>query len=240
MVLWKKFSQVFNCSQKLLWQIRTLRSRNILVFLLKSWSMATTWSVINWCSVAVFLIGIGFTCKKNSRKTFHRLLGRKPRHFCDQVKCSITQVFHTFPGISQICPKIIGCTNNVPAPSLFSNSSEVDTRKRLIVENFPANTEEGHVRPKIFNNQPFSCVYFRRVGKEGGSWYIVCTANNYEMFFNMFNLLLARKNTFFCPKMFLYLSKMIHMSADSEKPHIVGGIWMKYCTALLSGKISYG
>ena len=105
----KNFSQLFNlvknCFLCMLWQLRTLRSRNILVFLLKSWSMATTWSVINWCSVAVFLIGIGFTCKKNSRKTFQRLLGRKPRHFCDQVKCSITQVFHTFPGISQNLPK---------------------------------------------------------------------------------------------------------------------------------------
>ena len=39
----------------------------------------------------------------------------------------------------------IGCTNNVPAPSLFS------------------------------------WVYFRRVGKEGGIWYIVCTANIFEM-----------------------------------------------------------
>ena len=32
--------------------------------------------------------------------------------------------------------------------------------------------------------------------------------------------------------MFPCLSKMIHISADSEKPHIVGGIWMKYCSAL--------
>ena len=86
--------------------------------------------------MAVFLIGIGFTCKKNSRKTFQRLLGRKPRHFCDQVKCSI------YPSFSHI------------------------------------------------------------------SWVKIC------------------------PKMFPFLSKMIHMSADSETPHIVGGIWMKYCTAL--------
>ena len=51
--------------------------------------------------------------------------------------------------------------------------------------------------PENFQQSTVSCVHFRRVGKEGGSWYIVCTANNYEMFFDMFNLLLARKNTFF-------------------------------------------
>ena len=54
---------------------------------------------------------------------------------------------------------IIGCTNNVPAPSLFSISSEVDTRNGSLPENFQQWT--------------VSCVYFRRVGKEGGSWYIV-------------------------------------------------------------------
>ncbi len=82
-----------------------ISERNILVFLLNSWSMATTWSVMNWCSVAVFLIGIGFTCKKNFRKIFQKLLDRKPKHFCDQGKCSTIQVFHTFPGISQNLPK---------------------------------------------------------------------------------------------------------------------------------------
>ena len=41
-----------------------------------------------------------------------------------------------------------------------------------------------------------SWVCFRRVGKRGGSRYIVCTVDNCKMFFN---LLLARKNTFFHP-----------------------------------------
>ena len=52
--------------------------------------------------VAVFfLIGIGFICKKNFRKTFQRLLGRIPKCFCDQLTFSITQVLTHFPGISQ-------------------------------------------------------------------------------------------------------------------------------------------
>ena len=42
-------------------------------------------------SSCFFLIGIGFICTKNFRKTFQRLLGRKPRRFCD----------HTFSGTSQ-------------------------------------------------------------------------------------------------------------------------------------------
>ena len=45
-----------------------------------------------------------------------------------------------------------------------------------------------------FQQSTVSWVFFRRVGTEGGNWYFVCTANNYEMFFN---LLLARINTFF-------------------------------------------
>ena len=60
---------------------------------------------MSWCFVAVFLIGIGFTCKKNFRRTFQRLLGRKPRRFCDQLTLSIIQVLAHFPGISQNLPE---------------------------------------------------------------------------------------------------------------------------------------
>ena len=53
-----------------------------------------------------FLIGIGFTCKKIFRKTFQRLLGRKPRRFCDQLTFSIIQVFAYFLDFLKICPKM--------------------------------------------------------------------------------------------------------------------------------------
>ena len=88
-----------------------------------------------------FLIGIGFTCKKNFRKTFQRLLGRKPRRFCDQLTFSIIQVIAHFLEFFKICPKMF--------PFFFHQ-----------------------------NDRP--------------------------------------------------------MSADSEKPNIIGGNWMKYCTAAKS------
>ena len=60
---------------------------------------------MNWCLVGIFfLIGIGFTCKKNFRKTFQRLFGRKPRRFCDQLEFSIIQVFTHFLEFLKICP----------------------------------------------------------------------------------------------------------------------------------------
>ena len=47
-----------------------------------------------------FIIDIGFTCKKNSRKTFQRLFGRNPRLFVINSNFRSFK-FHTFPGISQ-------------------------------------------------------------------------------------------------------------------------------------------
>ena len=47
-------------------------------------------------SSCFFLIGIGFICKKNFRKTFQRLIGRISRCFCDQLTFSITQVLTHF------------------------------------------------------------------------------------------------------------------------------------------------
>ena len=59
-------------------------------------------------SSCFFLTGkpIGFTCKKNFRKTFQRLLGRIPRRFCDQLTFSIIQVFTHFLELLKICPKM--------------------------------------------------------------------------------------------------------------------------------------
>ena len=37
-------------------------------------------------SCIFFLIGIGFTCTRNFRKTFQRLFGRKSRRFCDELE----------------------------------------------------------------------------------------------------------------------------------------------------------
>ena len=76
------------------------------------------------------------------------------------------------------------CTSSLPLFQLVLSK----LTKRLIVENFRANM------PENFQQSTVSWVCFRRVGTEGGSWYIVCTANNYEMFFN---LLLARISTLF-------------------------------------------
>ena len=74
--------------------------KNILVFLFK-WLKA-------WWTDALslfFLIGIGFTCKKNFRKTFQRLLGRKPRRFLWSTNVFDNSSFRTFPGISQNLPE---------------------------------------------------------------------------------------------------------------------------------------
>ena len=57
-------------------------------------------------SSCFFLIGIGFICKKNFRKTFQRLLGRIPRRFCDQLTLSIIQVLTHFLEFLKICPKM--------------------------------------------------------------------------------------------------------------------------------------
>ena len=84
------------------WALKRKNSRkNILVFS----SLAKR--AMNWCLVAVFfLIGIGFICKKNFRKTFQRLLGRIPRCFCDQLTFSITQVLTHFLEFLKICAKM--------------------------------------------------------------------------------------------------------------------------------------
>ena len=64
-------------------------------------------SAMNGCLVAIFfLIGIGFICKKNFRKTFQRLLERIPRRFCDQLTFSIIQVSTHFLEFLKICPKM--------------------------------------------------------------------------------------------------------------------------------------
>ena len=65
-------------------------------------------SAMNGCLVAAFffLIDIGFICKKNFGKTFQRLLGRIPRHFCDQLKFSTTHVFTHLLEFLKICPKM--------------------------------------------------------------------------------------------------------------------------------------
>ena len=64
-------------------------------------------SAMNWCLVAVFfLIGIGFICKKNFRKTFQRLLGRILRCFCEQLTFSITEVLTHFVEFLKIYPKM--------------------------------------------------------------------------------------------------------------------------------------
>ena len=57
-------------------------------------------------SSCFFLIGIGFICKKNFRKTFQRLLGKVPRRFCDQLTFSIIQVLTHFLEFLKICPKM--------------------------------------------------------------------------------------------------------------------------------------
>ena len=75
--------------------------KNILVFLFKRLKA--------WWTEALspfFLIGIGFTCKKNFRKTFQKLLGRKPMRFCDQLTFSTIQVFAHFLEFLKICPKM--------------------------------------------------------------------------------------------------------------------------------------
>ena len=91
---------------------------------------------------------------------------------------------------------IIDCTNNVPAPSLFSNSSKADWRNGWLLKIF-GRTSPSSVKLTMKhsldrdNCKPFnSWVCFGRVGKEGGSRYIGCTVDNCKMFFN---LLLARK-----------------------------------------------
>ena len=67
------------------------RRKYILVFLFKRLKVQWTDALSLF-----FLIGIDVICKKNFRKTFQRLLGRKPRRFCDQLTFSIIQVFAHF------------------------------------------------------------------------------------------------------------------------------------------------
>ena len=78
---------------------RKNRRKNILVFLFKG--LKARW--IDALSL-FFLIGIGFTCKKNFRKTSQRLLGRKPRRFLWSTNVIDNSSFRLFPGISQNLP----------------------------------------------------------------------------------------------------------------------------------------
>ena len=75
--------------------------KKILVFLFKGLKARWTDALSLF-----FLIGNGFTCTKNFRKTFQRLLGRKPRRFCDQLTFLIIQVFAHFLEFLKICPKM--------------------------------------------------------------------------------------------------------------------------------------
>ena len=55
----------------------------------------------------IFVIGIRLTRKKNFKRTFQRLFGRKPKRFCDQLKFLKVQIFSQFLEFEllKICPK---------------------------------------------------------------------------------------------------------------------------------------
>ena len=78
-------------------------------------------------SSCFFLIGIGFICKKNFRKTFQRLLGRIPRRFCDQLTFSIIQFLTHFLEFLKICPKMF------PYFSLNDRPMSADSEKPNII-----------------------------------------------------------------------------------------------------------
>ena len=134
-----------------------------------------------------------------------QILRFRPLSRCPWCRASKTIEKSVFSG-QQVVEEhlvIIGCTNNVPAPvhnthTLWHTPSHFALRENVFSCLCPKKSLLFDWRracsPENFQQSTVSWVYFRRVGKEGGSWYIVCTANNYEMFFN---LLLARKNTFF-------------------------------------------
>ena len=103
----KKLFGVFGWNIALEWGRKLALERknsrkNILVFLFKRLKARWTDALSLFC-----LIGIGFTYKKNFRKTFQRLLGRKPRRFCNQLTFSIIQVFAHFLEFLKICPKML-------------------------------------------------------------------------------------------------------------------------------------
>ena len=99
-----------------------------------------------------------------------------------------------FPGLQYLarCRFALGEPGSVvSAPARLwrvSFTRRVAARKKANKQNISTQIRENH------RNSVHDETIFRRVGTEGESWYIVCTANNYEMFFN---LLLARINTFF-------------------------------------------
>ena len=110
--------------------------KGILVFLVKRLNAC-------WADAKVFfLIGIGFTIKKNFRRTLHRLFGGKPRRFCDQLNFSKERKGRDWPkdhlhnygpgtrfGAS---PTRIGCDECVSHLSVRS-SSALECRSEITV-----------------------------------------------------------------------------------------------------------